>query len=61
MGLAHEVGALVVERRVQEEALVLELEVLVGLANAALAERQELLAFGERPHGHGPFFKSNRH
>ena len=50
-----------VERGVQEEAVVVELEVLVGLANAALAESQKLLSFGEGPHGHGPFFESNRH
>ena len=61
MGFAHEVGALVVERRVQEESVVLELEVLVGLADAALAKGQELLAFGESPHGYGPLFESNRH
>ena len=36
--LAHEVVALVVERRVEEEPLVLELEVLVLLADAALAK-----------------------
>src|SRR5436309_898965 len=50
-----------VERWVQEEPVVLKLEVLVGLANTALAKGQELLAFGESPHGHGPFFESNRH
>src|SRR5215212_1685923 len=61
MRLAHEVLALVVERRVQEEALVLEREVLVRLANAALAQRDQLLAFSERTYGDGPFFESNRH
>ena len=33
----------------------------LGLANASLAQGHELLAFGEGPHSHGPFFKSNRH
>ena len=40
VGLAHQVGALMVERRVQEETLVIELEVLLGFADAALAERE---------------------
>ena len=61
MRLAHQVAALVVERRVQEEALVVEREVLAGLADPALAQGHELLAFGERPHGHSPFFESDRH
>ena len=59
--LADEVVALVVEGRVEEEPLVLELEVLVLLADAALAEGDELLALGERAHGDGPFLESNRH
>ena len=59
--LADEVAALVVERRVQEEAVVLEREVLVGLADAALAERHELLALGERAHGDGPFLECDWH
>ena len=46
VGLAHEVVALVVEGRVEEELLVLELEVLVLLADPALAEGDELLALG---------------
>src|SRR5579859_6717712 len=50
-----------VEGRVQEETVVVELEVLLGFADAALAESQQLLALGEGPHSHGPFFKSNRH
>ena len=61
MGLPHQVRTLVVERGVQEEAVVVQLEVLVGLADAALAERQKLLSLGKGPHGHGPFFESNRH
>jgi len=35
----HQVGALMVERRIKEETVVVEFEMLVGLANAALAER----------------------
>src|ERR1700733_10658013 len=50
-----------VERRVQEEAVVVQLEVFVGLADAALAESQKLLSFGKGAHCNGPFFKSNRH
>src|ERR1700761_9475756 len=50
-----------IKRRVQKETLVIELEVLLGLADAALAQGEELLALGERPYGHGPFFKGNRH
>jgi hypothetical protein len=37
---------LMVERGVQEEPLVFELEMFVRLADAALAERQELFSFG---------------
>ncbi len=61
VGLAHEVAALVVERRVQEEALVGEPERLAGLAQATLAERHQLLAFRERTDGDSPFFESNWH
>src|SRR5579885_3598994 len=61
MRFAHQIRALVVEGGVEEEPLVVELEVLVGLANATLAKRQELLALRKGPHGHGPFFESNRH
>ena len=49
--LAHEVVALVVEGRIEEELLVLELEMLVLLANPALTQGDKLLALGERPHG----------
>jgi hypothetical protein len=59
--LAHEVATLMVERRVQEEAVVLKREVLVGLADSALAERHELLAFGKRAHGDGPLLKCDWH
>jgi hypothetical protein len=56
MGGAHEVVPLMVEGRIEEKALVLELEVLVLLADPALAERHELLSLGERAHCYCPFF-----
>ena len=59
--LAHDVVALVVERGVQEEPVVLELEVLVLLADPALAQGEELLAFGERADGDRPFLQGNWH
>ena len=58
MRLAHQIGTLMIKRRVEEESLVIELEMFVGLANAPLAEGQELLALGESPHRHGPFLKA---
>ena len=61
MGFAHQVVALVVEGRVEEEALVLELEVLVLLANSALAEGEQLLALGESADRYSPFLESDRH
>src|SRR3954451_3781187 len=61
VGLAYEAAGLVVEGRVQEEPVVLDLEVAVLLADTTLAESQQLLAFGESAHGHGPFFESDRH
>ena len=61
VGLADQVVLLVVEGRVEEEALVLELEVLVLLADPALAQGQQLLALGERAHRYGPFLESDRH
>src|SRR5947209_16729617 len=61
VGLAHQVVALVVEGRIQKEPVVLDPEVLVALADAALAERDELLTLGERADGYRPFFESNRH
>jgi hypothetical protein len=44
MGLADEVVSLMVERGVEEELVVLELEVLVLLADAPLAEGDQLFA-----------------
>src|SRR3954453_17846904 len=61
VGLADEAVGLVVECRVEEEPVVLDLEVAVFLANSALTESQQLLAFGESAHSHGPFFECNRH
>jgi len=58
---AHDVVALMLERRIQEESLVVELEVLVVLADAALAQGDELLALGERADGDRPFLESSRH
>ncbi len=61
MGLAHQVARLVVEGRVEEEALVGEPEGLAGLADAALAEGDQLLAFRQSADGDSPFFESNWH
>ena len=58
---ANDVVALVLERRIQEEAVVLDLEVLALLADAALAQGDELLALGERADGDRPFLESNWH
>ena len=59
--LADQIVPLMVERRVEEELVVLDLEMLVLLADAALAEGDELLTLGQRAHGHGPLFECNRH
>jgi len=61
VGLADEVVPLVVERGVEEEAVVVELEVLVRLADAPLAEGDELLAFGERADGDRPLLERDWH
>src|SRR6202035_1386204 len=57
VGLAHEVVALVVEGGVEEEAVVVELEVLFRLADSALAQGDQLLAFGEGADGDRPFLE----
>ena len=61
VGLADQVAALVVERRIQEEAVVLEAEMLARLAHAALAEGHQLLALSERADGDRPFLEGNWH
>src|SRR5205823_4040425 len=61
MRLANQVVALVVEGGVEEEALVLELEVLVLLANAPLAQGHQLLALRECAYRYGPFLECDRH
>jgi hypothetical protein len=58
---AHELARLVIEGGVEEETLVGEPEGLTGLADAALAQGYELLAFGESADGDRPFFESNWH
>jgi len=59
--LPDEVVLLVVERGVEEEAVVLDLEMLVLLADSALAEREKLLALGESADRHSPFLESHWH
>jgi hypothetical protein len=61
VGLTHQIVALVIERRVQEEPVVLEGEVLARLTDAALAQGEQLLTFREGAHGNGPFLESDRH
>jgi hypothetical protein len=61
MRLAHQVVALMVEGGVEEELVVLDLEVLVVLLDPALAQRDQLLALRQCPHGHGPLFESDWH
>jgi hypothetical protein len=59
--LADAVTTLVIERGVQEEAVVLDAEALLGLAQATLAQGQKLLALGKRPDGDRPLFERNWH
>ncbi len=61
MGFAHHIVALVVKCRVEEEAVMLEFEVLVLFADPALAKGEKLLAFSERTNGDGPFLQGNWH
>jgi hypothetical protein len=61
MGLANQVVPLVVEGRIEEELIVLYFEMLVLLADSALPEGNQLFALGQRSHGYGPLFESNRH
>ncbi len=61
VGFADQIVPLVVEGRIEEELVVLDLEVLVLLPDSALAQSDQLLALRQRSHGHGPLFESNRH
>ncbi len=61
VGFTHEVVLLMVERRVEEETVVVELEVLFRLANTTLTQGEELLALGERADGDRPFLERDRH
>jgi len=51
----------VVKSGIEEEALVLEFEVLVLLANSALTEREQLLTLGESADRYSPFLESDWH
>jgi hypothetical protein len=59
--LTHQIGALMVERGVQKETVMLQLEVLIRFPDSTFAERQQLLSLSERADGDRPFFESNRH
>jgi hypothetical protein len=61
MRLANEVVALVIEGGIEEEAVVVQLEMPAVLPDAALPERQQLLAFGKRTDCDGPFFERDWH
>ena len=61
VGLAHEIVTLVIERGIEEEAVMLDAEALVGFANSTLSQGDELLAFGERTDGDRPLLERNRH
>ena len=61
MRFPDQVVPLVVESRIEEEALVLELEVLVLLAYSALTQGEQLLTLGEGADRYGPFLESDRH
>src|SRR4051794_8168104 len=54
VGGPHEVVALVVKGRIEEETVVLEAKMPARLANSALAQGQKLLALGERADGDRP-------
>ena len=61
VGGANDVVALVFECRIQEEAVMLDLEVLALFADASLAQGDELFALGEGTDGDRPFLESNWH
>src|SRR5579875_1204760 len=50
-----------VERGVQKETVMLQLEMLIRFPDSTFAERQQLLSLSERADGDRPFFESNRH
>ena len=58
MRLADEVVALVIEGGVEKEPVVLELEVLAVLSDAALSKSDELLSLGQRSNRHSPLFET---
>src|SRR5690606_7881455 len=58
--LTHQVGALMIEARVQEEPRVIEFEAVSSVA-ATLAEGEQLLTFGERTNRNRPFLECNWH
>ena len=55
--LAHQIRSLVVERRYRKTGRSRAPKCSVGSTDAALAESHKLLAFGERPHSHGPILE----
>ncbi|MEA2246815.1 MAG: hypothetical protein QOH46_1344, partial [Solirubrobacteraceae bacterium] len=61
MGGANDVVALMFECGIEEEAVVIQLEVLALFADSGLAQREELFALGERTDGNRPFLESNWH
>ena len=58
---AHNVVPTVLEGGVQEEAIVFELEMFAVVANATLAQGDQLLALGESADGDRPFLEGNWH
>jgi hypothetical protein len=61
VGLPHEVVALVVERRIEKEAVVLNGEVPLGLAHPTLAQGDELLTLCKGADGDRPLLEGNWH
>jgi hypothetical protein len=61
MRLPDQVVALVIERGIEEEAVVLYLEMLVLLTDSALAQRDELLPLRKGAHSNRPFLECNWH
>jgi hypothetical protein len=61
VALSDQLGAVEVEGRVEEEAVVLEVVAATGLLNVAVADDEQLLAFCECPDGYGPILVGDRH